>query len=920
MAICWGDDRVLLYNEPWAEATDIEGHDAIGRPARLVWPDGWDLIGTKLEAVMSGRERVSFRDDAPAPERSALLENIWLETRFGPIRRSDGTVGGVLMVSAASARTEPRDKSPGGDPRPYRALASHLPGGAVFLLDRDLRYVLAEGQALRKAGFDSAMLEDRTIQKVLDQKTVDSYVPLLHRALRGETFEYEYERQGRYYITFGIPIRDAADEVTHVLVISYDITERKRYELEMRWSEQRERQRADELADAVKSRDEAVAQLDAILDALPTGVVIADAEGRIIRDNAATRELWGVPPDTASWEAYSEWVGWWPETGERIKAEEWAMTRALLHGEVTRNELVQNQRFNSLERRYYLNNVAPLRDSDGRIVGGVAAMLDVTDRLAAQRDVQESQARLRAALDASGSGIYIHRIPLDESTYFDDRWAELLGYRPEELPPYYRVLRWILALIHPEDRASLRRLVRDFMSAQSTRFRAEARLRHKNGDWVWMESFVRAVEHDENGRIRRVVGVMTDITERKRAEEALHHAKEQLELRVSERTAELEQRAHQLARLTSELTMTEQRERKRLAQTLHDHLQQLLVGAKLGLVKVSRRVDGDLEPAVGRVAELVDEAIDASRSLTVELSPPVLHDAGLAAGLEWLARWMKERHGFEVQLRCASGEASVRENVRVLVFQSVRELLLNTLKHAEVQRAAVEMELDESGYLQITVTDHGVGFDPEAIGHAQSSSGGFGLFSIRERVALMGGRFEIESAPGQGSRFTLRIPRQAGDTVRAGADGASRIATSARRKPAKPAGRCTELLLVDDHRVVRAALRSLLEDEEDLVVVGEASNGLEALRRAHELQPDLVLMDFSMPVMDGIEATRHLRAESPHIQVIGLSMYDERDRSQPIIMAGAAAYVSKSGSPDELIETIRKVIADAKLADSASGS
>ena len=138
-----------------------------------------------------------------------------------------------------------------------------------------------------------------------------------------------------------------------------------------------------------KAIQEREATLNTVLDALPAGVVIADAKGRITRDNAATRELWGVPPETDSWEGYRDWVGWWPETGERIKAEEWAMSRALHHGEETHNELVQNQRFGSEEKRYYLNNVAPIRDADGNVVGGVAAMLDVTDRLAAEHELRE---------------------------------------------------------------------------------------------------------------------------------------------------------------------------------------------------------------------------------------------------------------------------------------------------------------------------------------------------------------------------------------------------------------------------------------------------------------------------------------------------------------------------------------------------
>ncbi len=102
--------------------------------------------------------------------------------------------------------------------------------------------------------------------------------------------------------------------------------------------------------------------LNAVLDALPVGVIIADAHGKIIRDNAASRERWGAPPVTTNWEGYSDWVGYWPDSGERLKADEWAMARTLRTGEVVRNELVESEHFQTGERRYFFSNSSPIRD------------------------------------------------------------------------------------------------------------------------------------------------------------------------------------------------------------------------------------------------------------------------------------------------------------------------------------------------------------------------------------------------------------------------------------------------------------------------------------------------------------------------------------------------------------------------------
>ncbi len=135
--------------------------------------------------------------------------------------------------------------------------------------------------------------------------------------------------------------------------------------------------------------------LNAVLDALPVGVIIADARGKIIRDNAASRDLWGAPPVTSNWEGYSDWVGYWPGSGERLKADEWAMARTLRTGEVVRNELVQSEHFQTGEKRYFFNNSAPIYDQQGRIVAGVVVEVDVTECRKVENQLRESEERLR---------------------------------------------------------------------------------------------------------------------------------------------------------------------------------------------------------------------------------------------------------------------------------------------------------------------------------------------------------------------------------------------------------------------------------------------------------------------------------------------------------------------------------------------
>ncbi len=438
---------------------------------------------------------------------------------------------------------------------------------------------------------------------------------------------------------------------------------------------------------------------------------------------------------------------------------------------------------------------------------------------------------------------------------------------------------------------------------------------------------------EEQQTLEALAPAIVEALDRKRVQQALRTAKEELEQRVRERTEDLSQtvnslreevgrrtlaeyalrqRGEQLRSLASALTLAEQRERRRLAQVLHDNLQQLLVGAKFRLSVLSRSSDDLARQASAEVQDLLDESIECSRSLTGELSPPILHEAGLVAGLEWLAVWMQQKHGLNVDLRTEADAAPGSEDMTVLLFQAVRELLFNAVKHAGVKTARVDLRRTNH-HVEITVADEGVGFDPQTAMPGKDKAGGFGLFSIGERLNLMGGTMEIDSAPGRGSRFTLRAPHRTARPVEEQMPStlAGVRITRAGPLPAGPTSRASatehriRLLLVDDHVVVRQGLSHLLREEPDIEIVAEASDGQTAVEMVRRFGPDLVMMDINMPVMDGIQATKVIHAEFPGVQVIGLSMFEEGERAEAMRSAGAVNYLTKSGPSEALLAAIR---------------
>ncbi|MEX2578078.1 MAG: PAS domain-containing protein [Verrucomicrobiales bacterium] len=686
----------------------------------------------------------------------------------------------------------------------------------------------------------------------------------------------------RWFLARAVPVRDESGRLTCWLGTNTDITEQREVEQALRESQDR---------------------LELALTSAEMGAWEANLEtGESFWDERAAALLGMLPEEAPT--TIPEWLAFVdPEDRQRIET----ILQGILEGSVTRVDTDFRWDFPDGGQRWLANIGVMKRGDDGaRKIHGV--VMDISRRKGAEEKQRESEERLRLAQLTAGVGTFHYNIQTG-AVHWSPEIEALYGLSPGKFEGTFEAWK---SCVHPDDFPEAERRVRKAMETGD--FEDEWRAVWPDGTERWVSARGK-VFMDGAGRPLRMVGANVDITDRKRAEEELRRSNEELEGRVARRTAELELRAEQLSRLTSELTLTEQRERRRLSHTIHDHLQQLLVGAKFGMQTLDKQLADTEREAFEQVGWLLDESIKVSRSLTVELASPILYEAGLAAGLEWLGRWMEEKHGLSVEVRVDGGADIPREDIKTLVFQSVRELLLNVVKHAGVDEASVEMKFEDSESVRVTVADGGRGFDPEMVRHgAPDLSGGFGLFSIRERMTLLGGYFEFESVEGGGARFTLVAP----------VDGVPRDATApllpmaAQARPEEipadpsPAARKrndgrVRLLLVDDHEMICQGLSMLLAVHEDMEIVGQAGDGLEALDRARKLKPDVVLMDFSMPKMDGVEATRRLHEEMPEVRVIGLSMYEESDRAAAMMNAGASEYLTKGGNTDILLDAIRRV-------------
>jgi CheY-like chemotaxis protein len=322
----------------------------------------------------------------------------------------------------------------------------------------------------------------------------------------------------------------------------------------------------------------------------------------------------------------------------------------------------------------------------------------------------------------------------------------------------------------------------------------------------------------------------------------------------------------------------------------------------------------ELEGPLRHCVDLLSEAIQKTRKLTRQLSPPGLRHKGLLYSLETLVEDMRDRYGLDVAITYDDGAESDSKAVNVFLYRAVKELLFNVVKHSGEKSARLDVRL-KGRRVVARVADGGSGAELEQVYARRGVEPGFGLFSVEERVRSLGGSMDIRTTPGDGWVVTLSVPKaEAGGEeeghateTRAEGERSGREGASAPLESAKNERIDTRIVVVDDHLVMREGLAGLLDEQEGIEVVGQAGNGVEALSLVREIEPDLVLIDVSMPDMDGVEATAKITAANPEAAVLGLSMHDDPATRQSMLDAGAVEFLCKSDSPRSIIQAVRRV-------------
>ena len=545
--------------------------------------------------------------------------------------------------------------------------------------------------------------------------------------------------------------------------------------------------------------------------------------------------------------------------------------------------------------------ISPLTDDEGNVIGASKIARDISEQKRTQRALHESEERWRVTLESIGDAV-IATDALAVVTFVNPVAANLLGRSAGEIMG--RRLAEVFTIVNEGTRQAVEspvdRVIRDGLVVGMANHTVLVR---PDGREVPIDDSAAPIR-DHDGRLIGAVLVFRDMSERKRSELQVQRWNAELEIRVRERTGELVNSQERLRALASQLNLTEQRERRRLAGDLHDYLAQLLALIRIKLGQALQRLNDkapEVRPALTEMDALLQQSLQYARTLMAQLSPSVLQDLGLIPAIHWLAEQMGQQ-GLTVDVRVLTDEQpAFSEHQSDLLFQALRELLTNVMKHAGVSSATVTVNKQDQNTWLFTVQDAGAGFDVNAVQYLPSGEH-FGLFSIQERMEAMSGWCRIHSLPGEGTTIELGLAAMPADV--SPKPHVSRTAAGIAESPRGSMPSRWRVLLVDDHAMVRQGLRSILETYSDLEVIGEAADGLEAVESARNTQPDVVVMDINLPKLSGIDATKRIKTHAPNAVVIGLSVQHSAQTFHAVLEAGAAALLSKEQATVDLYRTI----------------
>jgi len=422
----------------------------------------------------------------------------------------------------------------------------------------------------------------------------------------------------------------------------------------------------------------------------------------------------------------------------------------------------------------------------------------------------------------------------------------------------------------------------------------------------------RAASRESEELVPRTIStVATELTELAEANEALRSNEESLRL------------------LSTRLLKVQDDERRRIARDLHDITGQKLAFQSIALSQILNRKSSGLDPESRRAllecSALSKQAGDEIRTLSYLLHPPLLDELGLSSAVKWYVEGFEHRSGIKVKVEIDSDFVRLSPDVEVTLFRVVQESLTNVHRYSASPNAFVRLKAT-SNEIELQVGDSGKGMSADAL-NARTGKVvplGVGIQGMRERIRQLAGKLEITSQPNRGTLVKATLPLSAARATASPESAVSSALLSASRASASSSAHRTlsrkQILIADDHEMLRRGLRSMLEKELAWEICGEAVDGQDAVDKAAELRPDLVILDINMPVLNGLAAVRQILRNSPETKILIFTVHDSDQTIHEVQAAGAHGMLSKSNASEDLLRVVKELLATKQASSAAAAT
>jgi CheY-like chemotaxis protein len=388
----------------------------------------------------------------------------------------------------------------------------------------------------------------------------------------------------------------------------------------------------------------------------------------------------------------------------------------------------------------------------------------------------------------------------------------------------------------------------------------------------------------------------------------------------------LRSKEESLRQLSARLLQLQDEERRHIARDLHDITGQKLVLQSMGLsalqTKQASHLDTEAQQTLSESLVLNKEISAEIRTLSYLLYPPLLDELGLSSAARWYATGFTERTGIPIDVDVPQEMERLSPDAEVAIFRVLQESLTNVHRYANTAKARLRISATADD-IRVEVEDYGKGMQPAKSKSSQESVArlGVGIQGMTERIRQLGGCLKINSRPKRGTLVTVTIPRYTSQLAVPPASRSSStppVAVSTDTSVAAHRHQRQQVLIADDHDMLRRGVRNTLQGEPDLEICGEAVNGQDAVDKARELHPDLVILDINMPVLNGLVAARQILHYCPTTKIVIFSVQDSHQTRQEVRSAGAHGFVSKGEGSHDLVRTVREVLKRNTHAASAS--